>query len=157
MSFFLKTIHLGRLLLYVGGTLLGAVVSSLLSSPDYTALIKPPLTPPSWLFPVVWTILYVLMGIAAYRIARSNARDAKEALKLYWLQLAVNLLWPIAFFRLEWRLFAFFWLLLLIVLIVRTALRFRDIDATAAKLLYPYLVWCAFASYLNLSFYLLNR
>lgn len=157
MSFFLKTVHLKHLLFYVGGTLLGAALSSWIAGPDYSDLIKPPLTPPSWVFPVVWTVLYTLMGYAAYRIAGSGERGAKDAVNLYWLQLLVNLLWPIAFFRLEWRLFAFFWLLLLIVLIVRTILRFGAIDKTAAYLLYPYLVWCGFATYLNLAFYLLNR
>ncbi|MBQ3068569.1 MAG: tryptophan-rich sensory protein [Clostridia bacterium] len=157
MSFFLKTVHLKRLLLYVGGTLLGAVLSSLLANPDYSNLIKPPLTPPPWVFPVVWTILYTLMGYAAYRIAGSGEHGTREAVKLYWLQLFVNLLWPIAFFRLEWRLFAFFWLLLLVVLITCTIRRFQPIDATASRLLYPYLAWCGFATYLNLAFYLLNR
>lgn len=157
MSFFLKTVHLKRLLLYVGGTLLGAALSSFLASPDYSDLIKPPLTPPPWVFPVVWTILYTLMGYAAYRVAGSGERGTEEAVKLYWLQLFVNLLWPIAFFRLEWRLFAFFWLLLLVVLITCTIRRFQPIDATAARLLYPYLAWCGFATYLNLAFYLLNR
>ncbi len=157
MAFFQKTFDLKKLLLYIGGTFAAAGLSAWLGMPRFDGLIKPPLTPPQWVFPVVWSILYLLMGYAAYRIAVSAAGEKSGALRVYWLQLAVNVLWPIAFFRLEWRLFAFFWLLLLVVLIGRTIMRFQPIDSLAAKLLYPYLAWCAFASYLNLGFYLLNR
>lgn len=157
MAFFQKTVNLKRAIVYIGGTLAAAGISSLLGMPNFDDLVKPPLTPPAWVFPVVWSGLYLLMGYAAYRIADSPAGDKSGALKVYWLQLLVNILWTPVFFRLEWRLFAFFWLLLLIVLIGRTIMRFAPIDNTAAKLLYPYLAWCAFAAYLNLGFYLLNR
>ena len=157
MAFFQKTVNLKKLILYVGGTLAASGISALLGRLNFDALVKPPLTPPQWVFPVVWTILYLLMGYAAYRIAMSHAGERTSALRVYWLQLAVNALWTTVSFRLEWRLCAFFWLLLLIVRIGRTIMRFSAIDATAAKLLYPYLTWCAFAAYLNLGFYLLNR
>ncbi len=157
MAFFQKTVNLKKLIIYIGGTLAASGVSALLGRPNFDDLAKPPLTPPSWVFPVVWTILYVLMGYAAYRIAVSTDGDKSSALKTYWLQLLVNVLWTPVFFALEWRLFAFFWLLLLIVLIGRTIMKFSPIDSLSAKLLYPYLAWCAFAAYLNLGFYLLNR
>lgn len=157
MAFFHKTIDLRKLILYIGGTLVAAGISALLGNPNFDGLVKPPLTPPQWVFPVVWTILYLLMGYAAYRVSQSTDGNKSGALRTYWIQLAVNVLWPFFFFRLEWRLFAFFWLMLLIVLIARTVTQFRPIDKVAAWLLYPYLAWCAFASYLNLAFYLVNR
>ncbi len=157
MSFFQKTINLKNALLYIGGTLAAAAIGSILGPASFDGLTKPPLTPPGWLFPVVWTILYILMGIAAYRISLLSDSGKTAALQLYWIQLAVNTLWTFFFFRLEWQLFAFFWLLLLIGLIVYTILAFRRLDPTAARLLYPYLVWCVFAAYLNLAFYVINR
>ena len=154
---FHKTVSLKKLLLYIGGTLAAAGLSAWIAQTSLDDLIKPPLTPPAWAFPVVWSILYVLMGYAAYRVAVSGDKDAGGALTTYWLQLAVNVLWPIAFFRLELRLFAFFWLLLLIGLVAWTIRRFAPIDRLASRLLIPYLAWCGFAAYLNLGFYLLNR
>ena len=119
-------------------------------------LIKPPLTPPGWGFPGVWTVLYVLMGIAAWMIGKSEDGDAASSLRLYRIQLIVNVLWPLLFFRLSLRLLALLWLLSLIALIVLTIRRFYAIRPTAAFLLLPYLAWCLFAAYLNLGFYLLN-
>lgn len=132
------------------GTLLGGGF-------DIDSLNKPPLAPPAWLFPIVWTVLYALMSIAAYLVFMSNDLDRGPSLRLYLLQVAVNALWPLLFFRLEWRLFAFFWLLLLILLVVLTMIGFRRINRTAFRLLIPYLLWITFAAYLNLGFYLLNR
>ena len=132
------------------GTLLGGGF-------DIDSLNKPPLAPPAWLFPIVWTVLYALMSIAAYLVFMSNDLDRGPSLRLYLLQVAVNALWPLLFFRLEWRLFAFFWLLLLILLVVLTMIGFRRINRTAFRLLIPYLLWIAFAAYLNLGLYLLNR
>ncbi len=124
---------------------------------DLDSLNKPPLAPPAWLFPVVWTILYALMAIAAYLVFVSNDLDRGPALRVYLLQVVINALWPLFFFRLEWRLFAFFWLLALIALVIVTMVKFRGIDRTAFWLLVPYLVWLCFAGYLNIGFYLLNR
>ena len=157
VTLFKKPVSWKSILLYIGGTFAAAGVSALLGMPDFEGLTKPPLTPPQWVFPVAWSILYLLMGYAAYRISVSEDTAAPTALRTYWLQLAVNALWTFFFFRLDWRLFAFFWLLLLIVLIVRTITQFQSIDKIAARLLYPYLAWCAFAAYLNLAFWLLNR
>ncbi len=154
---FHKTIVWKKLLLYIGVTFAAAGVSALLGMPDFEGLTKPPLTPPQWVFPVVWSILYLLMGYGAYRIATSGAAGVKPALTTYWVQLGVNALWTFFFFRLEWRLFAFFWLLLLIALVGRMIAQFTPLDKIAARLQYPYLAWCGFAAYLNLAFYLLNR
>lgn len=128
------------------------------SMAQFMQLNKPPLSPPGILFPIVWTILYALMGIASYLVYSSNAKqeDIHDALSVYALQLFVNFFWSILFFNLEWYLFAFFWLLLLWVLILYTILLFYRISKPAAYLLVPYLLWVTFAGYLNLGIYLLN-
>lgn len=125
---------------------------------DYGQLNQPPLSPPGWLFPVVWTILYLLMGYASYRIWTSSAPETQKrsALRVYGAQLAVNFLWPLIFFGLQWRLLAFWVILLLWVLIYFTIKRFGKIDEIAADLLLPYILWVTFAAYLNLGAFLLN-
>lgn len=123
----------------------------------YEKLVQPPLSPPSWVFPAVWTILYVLMGVSAYLIYRSDSPEKKSALKIYAAQLAVNFFWTIIFFNLEMYLLSFIWLLLLLVLIIRMIAGFSGISKTAAYLQIPYLLWVSFAGYLNLGIYLLNR
>ncbi len=124
----------------------------------FAALKKPPLSPPAWLFPVVWTLLYTLMGIASYRIWVSvySIEKRKSALTAYAIQLVFNFFWSIIFFNLGEYLFAFVWLVALWVLIYLTKQRFAKIDKIAAYLLVPYLVWVAFAGYLNLGIFILN-
>ena len=141
--------------LVVGGA---AGLLTMNSMEAFEALNQPPLSPPGWLFPVVWTVLYVLMGIASYLVSVSDAPQGEKtrALWTYGIQLAFNFLWPIAFFNLKWYLFAFLWLVILWILILITALRFGRIRKPAGYLLVPYLLWVAFAGYLNLGIYLLN-
>ncbi len=126
---------------------------------DFMNLNQPPLSPPAWLFPVVWTILYMLMGISAYLIKTSDANEEtkSDALMIYHYQLIVNFLWPIFFFNFGWYLFAFFWLLLLWVLVILMIRRFDKISHTAAYLNLPYLLWLTFAAYLNFGVWWLNR
>lgn len=136
-------------------------LSSLLtrdSMAEFELLNKPPLSPPGWLFPVVWTILFVLMGIASYLIYQQGTEKVKvrQALVIYGVQLLFNFFWPIFFFRFGWYLFSFLWLMILSVLILVMISKFRKIDETAAKLLVPYLLWVTFAGYLNLGVFLLN-
>lgn len=125
---------------------------------DYQNLNQPPLAPPGWLFPIVWTVLYLLMGYSAYRVLTSGAEPAqiRRALTLYGAQLFVNFLWPLVFFGLQWRLTAFFILLLLWLLIFLTIRAFSAIDERAGDLLIPYLLWVTFAGYLNLGVFLRN-
>lgn len=125
---------------------------------QYGAFRQPPFSPPGWLFPVVWTILYLLMGYASYRVLASDAdpKQIRKALALYGAQLAVNFLWPLVFFRLQWYLAAFIVLLVLWVLIFLTIHAFSDIDEPAGDLLLPYILWVTFAAYLNVGVYLLN-
>ena len=141
--------------LVVGGA---AGLLTMNSMEAFEALNQPPLSPPGWMFPVVWTVLYVLMGIASYLVSVSDAPQEEKARALwtYGIQLAFNFLWPIAFFNLKWYLFAFLWLVILWILILITALRFGRIRKPAGYLLVPYLLWVAFAGYLNLGIYLLN-
>lgn len=141
--------------LAVGG--LAALLSGGMS--DYGTMVKPPLSPPGWVFPVVWSILYLLMGYASYRILESGApkEEIKKALILYGLQLLANFIWPLLFFGGGWFLLSFFWLVLLWVLIYLTIRAFSKIDETAGNLLIPYILWVTFAAYLNFGIYLFNR
>lgn len=116
---------------------------------------KPALAPPGWVFPVAWTILYILMGIASYLVLTSG-KPNDTALTLYGIQLVFNFFWSIIFFNLEMYLFAFIWLVVLWLLIFKTAILFYQISKPAGYLMIPYLLWVAFAGYLNLSIYLLN-
>lgn len=124
----------------------------------YATFRQPPLSPPGWLFPVVWTILYLLMGYASYRIVTSGAEPEKirRALFFYGAQLLLNFLWPLIFFGLQWYWVAFFVLLALWVLIFLTIREFSAIDEKAGDLLLPYILWVTFAGYLNLGVALLN-
>lgn len=135
------------------GLLIGAITSN---SIGYNTLIKPVLAPPSILFPIVWTILYILMGVS-YGILENKSLVDTEINFIYYFQLLVNALWSIIFFTFEWRLFAFIWLLILILLIIMMIIKFYQRDKIAGLLQIPYLLWSLFASYLNLAIYLLNR
>lgn len=115
---------------------------------------QPPLSPPMWLFPVVWTILFVLMGIASYLVV--GKEGAAKALTLYAIQLIFNFFWSIWFFNLGCYLFAFLWLLCLWGLILATMVLFYRISKPAGYLLLPYLLWVTFAGYLNFGVYLCN-
>ena len=137
--------------------ILGGIVALLISGfMDYNELSKPPLSPPGFIFGIVWTVLYILMGVS-YGILASKDLVDKNINTIYYLQLFVNLLWPIAFFILKWRLFAFIWLLILIILVIKMIIDFYKKNKLSAYLQIPYLLWCIFAAYLNLGVYLLNR
>ncbi len=138
--------------LAVGG--LGALASGGMG--DYPLLNQPPLSPPGWVFPVVWTILYLLMGYAAYRVQVKGGEGTARARVFYYVQLALNFLWPVLFFGFQAYLLAFVELLILWVAIAVTAWKFAAIDELAGDLLLPYLLWVTFAAYLNLGVYLLN-
>lgn len=119
---------------------------------------KPPLSPPGWLFPIAWTILYILMGLASYWAFSANAAEkAKRAGLLYYaLSLALNFAWPILFFNLDKYLTAFITLLFMWLFILLATVQFGKADRRAVLAMLPYLLWTAFAGYLNLGVYLLN-
>ena len=124
----------------------------------FGALDKPPLSPPGWLFPVVWTILYILMGIASYLVLVSDnpQENIRRATIVYAAQLVFNFLWPVFFFGLSAYLFAFIWLIALWLVIIANIVCFHRLSKTAGYLLIPYLLWVTFAGYLNLGIYLMN-
>ena len=135
------------------------LLSSLLTMGNqniYEIINVPSFAPPGWLFPIVWTILYILMGISSYIIYEENDINSSSALKVYGLQLFVNFFWSIIFFNLKNFTFAFIWIILLLFLIIVMIYRFANINKLAAYLNIPYLLWVAFASVLNLSIVLLN-
>ena len=135
------------------GLVVGLITSRFI---DYNSLKQPALAPPSTLFPIVWTILYILMGVS-YGILKSNNLTNLDIDFIYYLQLAVNALWSIFFFVFKWRLFAFIWIILLAVIVIIMIKRFYDANKIAGLLQIPYLLWIIFASYLNIATYLLNR
>ncbi len=122
----------------------------------YSAVNRPALSPPSWLFPIVWTVLFVLMGIAAAIIWRSNGKELDSALIFYGFQLVFNFCWPLIFFNFRAFGIAFFWLLVLLVLIGITAIKFYKINKTAGWMMLPYFAWVSFAGYLNYMIWQLN-
>lgn len=142
----------------VGTLLLGFLSSFFVSAGiDYKTLQKPPLSPPGAVFPIAWSILYILMGISlALVLLAPGGKDKSAALKIYAVQLAVNLLWPFFFFTLGWYFFSFLWIVLLVVLVIAMLIIFYDISSKAALMNLPYLAWLLFAGYLNLGVFALN-
>lgn len=134
------------------GGLVGLIISNFI---DYNSLQKPPLAPPSILFPIIWNILYILMGIS-YGILDSNKLIDSKINKIYYLQLFFNVIWSIIFFILKWRLFAFIWIILLAILVIIMIVRFYQKNKLSGLLNIPYILWVLFASYLNFAIYLLN-
>lgn len=122
----------------------------------YSELNKSLLSPPSYIFPIVWTLLYILMGISAYMVYVSGNTNSIQALKTYALQLFFNFCWSIIFFGFSQYFFAFLWLIALIILIIIMIKQFYNINPTAAYLQIPYLLWCIFAAYLNFRIFTMN-
>lgn len=142
------------LILWVVGTELVGAFSALFAggsfSAFYQSLEQPPLAPPGWLFPVVWSILYVLMGVSAYLISGSNKAGRKTALVLYGLQLFANFLWTPVFFGLKSLKGAAAVVIVMLILIIAMMISFYRINKTAVYLNIPYLLWTAFAAYLTI-------
>lgn len=141
--------------------LLVGVLASLLTMDSmqvFAMVNKPALSPPAILFPIVWTVLYTLMGISFYFVVNSDTNKEKiqSAIRLYGLQLVVNFLWPTFFFNFQWYLFSFIWLLFLWVLVLLMVIKFFSINKVAAWINIPYLIWLTFAAYLNWAIFLLN-
>lgn len=135
------------------GALVGFIVSGFM---DYNILEKPLLAPPGVVFPIVWTVLYVLMGLS-YGILKNNDLVDSEINLIYYAQLFFNALWSIIFFVFKWRFFAFIWIIVLAILIILMIIKFYYRNKTAGLLQIPYLLWVIFATYLNIAFYILNK
>ena len=140
------------LLPIVGGSLVGLIISGYM---NYGDMVKPPLSPPSYIFPIVWTILYILMGISYFIATKDNGND-KELNQIYILQLLVNFFWPIIFFVLKMYFTAFFWIILLLILVIIMIKELLKINKISGYLQIPYLIWLLFATYLNIGIFLLN-
>ncbi len=141
----------------VGAELVGALSQLFTGNtrPFFDALIQPPLTPPATAFPVVWVILYAMMGTAAYLVYQSSTKK-KDALLLYAAQLLVNFIWSIVFFRFHALWLSVAVIVLLILLLVLTIRAFYVVRKPAAYLMLPYLLWVLFATYLNIAIAILN-
>jgi translocator protein len=147
-----------KLIISVGACLLVGFVAGMFTSSSitswYATLAKPSFSPPNWLFAPVWTLLYILMGIALYLVW--NSHGSKIAITFFIIQLALNFAWSFLFFSLQNPLLAFIDILLLWAMIIVTALLFFPLSRTAAILLIPYFLWVSFAALLNFSIYWLN-
>lgn len=147
-----------KLLIYIAIPLAVGGLAAALSGgmgQAYQSYVSPPLSPPGWVFPVVWTILYGLMGYASYLVAEAPGEN-KKALRLYWVQLALNFLWPIVFFRFEGIGAALVVLIALWITVLLTIRAFSEVSERAGDLLIPYILWLTFALYLNFGIFLLN-
>lgn len=155
----MKKRKITELLIFIIGTELVGALSGLLAGNSfsfYQELVKPPLAPPGWLFPVMWVILYALMGISVFLIYTSDAKGKTRAFVIYALQLFVNFMWPIVFFRFEMLGLSVTVILTLLVLLIVMLVLFYQIRPAAAYLNVPYLLWILFASYLNIGILLFN-
>ena len=154
--------HIGKLVIsIIIAEAVGAISAFLgMSNQEmYGQLVKPVFLPPGWIFPIVWIILFFLMGTAAYRIwiRGKQGENVTRALVLYAIQLALNFMWTIIFFRFKLYGLAFIELMILLVFILITTLEFRKIDKTAAYLMIPYILWVLFAGILNYAVWMLNE
>lgn len=148
----LKAALLTALPLVVGG--LSAAIAGDMSKVDY---VQPPLSPPAWVFPVAWTVLYLMMGFASYLVYRDCDYLLNDAMKCYFYQLFVNFTWSIVFFRFEFYAAAAVVLIALLLLTIGTTAQFFTTNKTAGKLMVPYIVWLVYALYLNVGVAVLNR
>ena len=149
-----------KLILCIGLPVLGGALIGWLTGTmgNYDDFVKPPLSPPGWLFPVVWTILYALMGYALWRalIRCDTSREQSSVLTIFSFQLALNYLWPVIFFVIDAYWAAVACLVALVIMIIWTMAEFMKHDNLASKLMIPYLLWCGFAQYLNVGVAVLN-
>lgn len=143
-------------LFYIFLPLIIGIIVGLISQPgiEYNTLTKPPLSPPGILFPILWTIIYLLMGIS-YFLIKKEKNTALESI-VYYLQLFVNALWSIIFFNLEWYFFAIVWIILLDLLVAAMIYLFYKKNKISGYLNIVYAVWLIFATYLTIGIYILN-
>ena len=136
--------------------IIGGIVGFLISNfIDYDIINKPPLSPPSIIFPIIWTVLYVLMGIS-YGILKINNLTNSQIDIIYYTQLLTNITWPIVFFVFKWRFISILWTILLLILVAYMTLKFYRKNKVAGILQIPYIIWSIFATYLTIGVYILN-
>lgn len=155
----MKNIDFKKLFKYIFITLLIGGVPSIFvyrNIESYKLLNKPPLSPPSIVFPIVWTIIFILLGTSIYRVMNADSSKKEEAKLIYFIQLIVNALWTPIFFGLKEYFLAFLWIIMLILLVVTMLITFFKIDKISFYLNIPYIIWLLFASYLNFGIFVLN-
>lgn len=133
---------------------LGIITSLLIKTDMYNVINKPELSPPKIVFPIVWTILYILLGISNYLINKNGKKEVPNL--IYYIGLGINLIWPFIFFNLKEYLIALIWLIILIVFVVTMIIEYFKINKLSAYLQIPYIIWLIFALYLNYQVFLLN-
>ena len=148
VSEFIKSI----LIPVVIGGIVGFLISNFI---DYNIINKPPLSPPSIVFTIIWTILYILMG-TSYEILKTKGLIDDETNMIYYTQLLVNVTWPIVFFVFKWRFVSILWIILLLILVVYMTIKFYRKSKIAGLLQIPYILWTIFATYLTIGVYILN-
>lgn len=155
----MKKTKITELLIFIVAAELVGALSGLLAGKSfsfYRELIKPPLSPPGWLFPLMWAILYALMGISAFIIYTSDEKEKRPALIIYGIQLFVNFMWSIVFFRFKMTGLSVGVIVILLGLIIAMIIKFHRIRPSAAYLNIPYLLWVIFALYLNIGILSVN-
>lgn len=156
-----KSIKVWQLIVFMALPLAVGFISSMLTRNamvSFSEMNKPMLAPPAWLFPVAWTVLYLMMGAASYLVFISDADRRLKCISLaiYGGQLIFNFFWSIIFFSFKEYMFAFVWLVVLWIMVLMMMLLYLKISKAAAYMTIPYLAWLTFAGYLNLSIYMLN-
>lgn len=146
---FIKSI----LIQVVLGGIVGIIISNFM---DYDIINKPLLSPPAIVFPIIWTILYILMGIS-YGILKANDLADEKVNSVYFTQLLTNITWPIVFFAFKWRFIAIIWIIVLLILIIYMTAIFYKKNKLAGLLQIPYIIWTIFATYLTIGVYVLNK
>lgn len=134
------------------GSIIGFVINKYI---DYSILIKPPLSPPKLLFPIMWSIIYLLLGISYY-LYKKNSIDNKKINYIYYIQLIVNYLWSFIFFVWKLRFVAIIWIIILLILVINLYRLYYSKYKISAYLLIPYIIWTMFATYLTIGIYILN-
>ncbi len=157
----MKKVNKTEALIFIVIAELVGAVSALLSgtfSDKYMSFEQPPLSPPGWVFPVVWGILYALMGVSAYLVYNSDGKQKNKsvALTVYYIQLALNFLWSIIFFRFDFYTVALVDLILLLIAVIIMTFMFYRINKAAGYMNIPYVIWLIFATYLNVGVAVLN-
>lgn len=145
---------LKNIITIIGPLIGGTLISLFTGSKAYKVINKPILSPPGWIFPVMWSILYILMGISLYMVLKENNNTKSK--RIFLTQLIVNYIWPILFFKLKLYILSAFWLVLLIYLVINMITNFYSIKKLAGNLQIPYFIWLLFALYLNIGVALLN-
>ena len=134
------------------GSVIGLIIGNFI---DYPTLVKPPLSPQGWLFPVIWSILYLLMGISYY-LYKENSKNNKKINIIYYVQLGLNLLWSVFFFILKWRLFTVYYTIIFTLIVIWLLILFYKNYKISCYLNIPYLIWLLFATYLTIGIFILN-